>query len=325
MKKLLTVVVAGLSLALPPFARMVFADEPGEPVVLVSDTTDTVVGDGNAVAVVPHAAWTASISGATWIWKSGATASNEVVAFEKSFTVPGNSVATATLDIASDNSYKVFIDSVEVAADPAQNNFQLGTQVTHDLTADVTVGTHTLRIEVKNHGAFNAQSNPAGLLYKFVVKSDCCTDTGDDIVINDNTAIVVNVVGSSANSGDNSSNGGSAGSAGNGGSVIGSDNDDNTGGNGGNSGNGGNGGTVTTGNASAETTIDNLVNYNDVTIDRCGCGCSRCGDDIVINSNHGFVANGAGSATNSGTNNTDGGLSCSSGNGGSVAGSENDG
>src|SRR3989344_2332019 len=142
---------------------------------VISDTSDMVVGDGNAVAVVPHAAWTAVIPGSTtWIWKSGATVVDEVVAFEKSFTVTGTTVLSALLDIATDNSYAVFIDGAPVASDAADNNFQLATQDSHDLLASVTTGTHTLRIEVKNVGAYDAASNPAGLLYKFVVESKTC-------------------------------------------------------------------------------------------------------------------------------------------------------
>ncbi|MEK7102129.1 MAG: vWA domain-containing protein, partial [Patescibacteria group bacterium] len=153
---------------------------------------------------------------------------------------------------------------------------------------------------------------------------ELCTEAGDDVVINENLAYVVNSVGSSANSGGNSSNGGNGGDSGTGGGVYGSDNDGNTTGAGGSSGNGGAGGTITTGEALTGTTIGNSLNYNDVTIDRCGCGCSGCGDDIVVNTNLGFVANGTGSASNSGTSDTDGGSSGSSGNGGSVAGSDND-
>ena len=144
-----------------------------QSVASFSDTTNTVVGDGNAVAIVPHPAWTASIPGATWIWKSAATAPNETVAFEKSFTVVGV-VLSATLDIATDNSYAVFIDGTPVASDAADNNFQLATQDSYDLTASVTTGTHTLRIEVKNVGTYNPSSNPAGLLYKLVVNSKEC-------------------------------------------------------------------------------------------------------------------------------------------------------
>lgn len=161
----------------------------------ISDTSNTVVGDGSAVAIVPHPAWTASIPGSTtWIWKSGATAANETVAFEKSFTVVG-AVLSAQLDIASDNSYKVFIDGVEVAADAAENNFQLATQDVHNLTASVTTGTHILRIEVKNVGTYNTSTNPAGLLYKLVVNSKECPSGS--------TAI-----GGSANGGNGGSNSG---------------------------------------------------------------------------------------------------------------------
>jgi choice-of-anchor C domain-containing protein len=140
---------------------------------LVSDTTTTAVGDTTIPVAFIHSEWTASIPGATWIWKTGATASDEVVAFEKSFIVTGT-VLSAVLDIASDNSYKVFIDNVEVAADPSEDNFHLGTQDTHNLIANVTPGVHTLRIEVKNWGAFDATSNPAGLLYKFEVQTQVC-------------------------------------------------------------------------------------------------------------------------------------------------------
>src|SRR3989338_9183461 len=46
---------------------------------------------------------------------------------------------------------------------------------------------------------------------------ELCKDVGDDIVINENQAYVINSVDSSANSGSNSANGGNGGSAGNGG------------------------------------------------------------------------------------------------------------
>lgn len=139
----------------------------------VSDTTNNTVATGGspAVSVTPHPAWTAVIPGSTtWIWETGPTSVDEVVTFERSFTATGT-VLSATLDIATDNSYKVFIDGVEVAADASATNFTLATQDTYDLMTDVTPGTHTLRIEVKNHGTYNASSNPAGLLYKFEIET----------------------------------------------------------------------------------------------------------------------------------------------------------
>ena len=175
---------------------------------IVSDNTNTVVGDGNAVAVTPVGAWTASIPGATWIWKSAVTLPNETVAFEKNFTVVG-AVVSALLDIASDNSYKVFIDNVEVAADANPVNFTLATQDTHNLTANVTSGVHTLRIEVTNNGVFS-ELNPAGLLYKFVVESKDCKSlccVGDVTVDIKNNAVVTNVVITRSGTGGNDANG----------------------------------------------------------------------------------------------------------------------
>jgi len=232
----------------------------------VSDLTTTVVGD-SPVAVAVHPAWTASIPGATWIWKSGATASNETVAFEQSFTVSGT-VLSAQLDIATDNSYKVFIDNVEIASDPNINNFQLATQDVHNLTLAVTPGTHTLRIEVKNVGTYNASSNPAGLLYKFEVKTcppKCCG--GEVTITNNNTAVVINNVSTQASTGGNNTDGGNGGGGGNGGDVQ-SSNNNNTGGRGGRGSNGGAGGAVVTGNAGAGSSVLNKVNTNIVRVRR---------------------------------------------------------
>lgn len=228
---------------------------------VVSDTTNTVVGNGNAVAATPHVAWTASIPGATWIWESPPTTPNEVVGFEKSFTVVGT-VLSAQLDIATDNSYKVFIDNVEVAADANAINFTLAEQDSINLTASIAAGAHTLRIEVKNHGTFNASSNPAGLLYKLVVNSeDCCPSSpdccpGDITITNTNNATVVNNVTTVANTGGNSSSGGNATNR-----VRGWNNDNN-------SSSGGDGGTVITGNASAGASVVNKINKNIVRIRR---------------------------------------------------------
>lgn len=237
---------------------------------MFSDTSNTVVGGGNAVALTfIHSAWTALIPGATWIWEENPV--NPVIetkSFEKNFTVSGT-VLSAQLDIASDNSYKVFIDNVQVAADPAENNFQLLTQDIHNLTAVVTPGTHTLRIEVSNHpGSNNPQSNPAGLLYKFEVKTcpdKCCG--GSVTVTNNNVATVTNNVSTQASTGSNSAGGSSAGDGGNGGSVSRSSNN-NTGGHGGRGGNGGAGGVVITGNANANSSVLNKVNTNVTRIRR---------------------------------------------------------
>ncbi|HBT81347.1 hypothetical protein A2757_01680 [Candidatus Giovannonibacteria bacterium RIFCSPHIGHO2_01_FULL_48_47] len=250
-------------------------------VTIVSDTANNTVAAGGApaVAVTPHAAWTAVISGSTtWIWETGPTSADEVVAFERNFTVVG-AVLSAQLDIATDNSYKVFIDGVEVGADASAINFTLATQDVYNLTAAVTPGTHTLRVEVKNHGTFNASSNPAGLLYKLVVESEKCE--GDITVTNNNSAYVKNEVDVSASTGGNDANGGSGSAAGNGGNVQ-SSNSGNTGGNGGNGGDGGDGGVILTGNAFAKSKIVNKVNTNVTRVDPCDCDV----DDVTVTNNN---------------------------------------
>src|SRR3989344_1759229 len=228
---------------------------------MFSDTSNTVVGGGNAVALTfIHSAWTASIPGATWIWEEDPV--NPIVEtknFEKSFTVIGT-VLSAQLDIATDNSYKVFIDNVEVAADPAENNFQLATQDTHNLTVAVTPGTHTLRIEVSNHaGSNDPQNNPAGLLYKFEVRTcppKCC---GGEVEIElENNAVINNSVNTSADTGNNTSNGGRAKSKAKA----------KSGGNANSTATGGNGGTIITGNANAYSGVLNNVNTNIVRVRR---------------------------------------------------------
>jgi hypothetical protein len=335
MKKLLNALSA-IIIALPllmtgsPVFAVVGCEQSS--VTIVSDTTNMAVGDGNAMAVVAHPAWTAVIPGSTtWIWKTSATGPNEVVAFEKGFTVTGSTVLSAVLDIATDNSYEVFIDGSPVVSDASATNFTLATQDTHNIVADVTPGAHTLRIEVKNIGSYDADVNPAGLLYKLVVDSETCgggnSDNGNTSVSNHNYAKVKNYVSTGSNTGGNSSNGGNGGNAGNGGSVNNSD-DDNTGGNAGNGGTGGNGGLVVSGDADAETLILNDVNYNDTRIKRGSCGCDGDsminGNDRVRNYNGGKVGNHVATGADTGNNNTDGGNGGKAGNAGGVNNSNDD-
>jgi len=252
----------------------------------VSDTTNTIaVGDAPTVAVAVHPAWTASIPGATWIWESQPTTLNETVAFEKQFTVSGT-VLSAILDVASDNNYRVLIDGVEVALDANTNNFQLATQDTYDLTASTTPGVHTLRIEVTNIGTYDESSNPAGLLYKFVIETEecptpppsacCCgsSSSGNVSIINgisisvNQSGCITNTTSSSASTGGNSAGGSRGGRGGrggdveanaNGGSSIGN-NGSATAGAGGAGGAGGPGGVIVTGGASSSASTVNLLN-----------------------------------------------------------------
>ncbi|MBS3903139.1 MAG: hypothetical protein KGZ30_02050 [Anaplasmataceae bacterium] len=311
MKKILGVaLIASLVLG---GASSVFAQEVNctpHSVEVVSDTTNTVQGAGNAVAVTfIHPAWTASVPGATWIWSVDPVANptlEETATFEKQFTVVGTPTA-ATLDIASDNSYQVWVNGTLIGADASENNHALATQdqYTASVLGALVEGLNTITIEVKNweQPGGNAQSNPAGLLYKLVVDSEECENPNTIKVINNNGADVVNNVIVKASTGGNDANGGNAGSAGNGGSVNSSDSE-NVGGVGGNSGNGGVGGIIVTGGAEAGASVTNLVNYNVTRVNGCNCGA----DLIKAKNNNGAsVTNNVGVKAKTGKNNANGG------------------
>lgn len=248
---------------------------------IVSGTTTEAVGFGNAVAITPAGAWTAVIaSSTTWIWKAGATAPNETVAFEKSFTVVGT-VLSATLDIAADNSYKVFIDGIPVAADPAATNFTVATQDFYDLTAQVTPGVHTLRIEVTNNGTFG-ELNPAGLLYKFRVVTcyshppEIDIHPGGITVVTRNIGTITTATLARSVTGGNVASGSVGGAGAAGGDVdtsttLSAGNNNNGGavaGVGGAGGTGGRGGRIVTGEAVSEAHTTNELNTTRVRISR---------------------------------------------------------
>ncbi len=238
---------------------------------LVSDATNT-IGGGFAVPVATSSAWTASIPGATWIWQASSTVPNAVVAFEKSFTVVGT-VLSAQLSIAADNSYKVFIDGVQVAADPSATNFTTATQDVYDLTVNVTPGTHMLRIEVKNNGTFSSL-NPAGLLYKFEVKTCLPLPASSIQVIICNIGIITNSTISRSSSGGNTAGGSKGGNGSSGGDItasgksVNNNNGGASGGSGGSGGAGGRGGVIQTGNATSNASTSNTANHTTVRIRR---------------------------------------------------------
>ncbi len=172
-------------------AQLCLVREP-EPemceITMVSDE-GTVVVENNAFAVPTynsHPNWTASVPGATWVWETFFV-QNPLVdttkTFEETFIV--DEVETAVLTVAADNSYKVFINDVEVGGDAGEYNFRAGDEdVYPDLTSYIVDGENTLRIEVKNWalGDSTPESNPAGVLYKLVVtaKDECEVTTDTD-------------------------------------------------------------------------------------------------------------------------------------------------
>ncbi|MBI2098280.1 MAG: VWA domain-containing protein [Candidatus Wildermuthbacteria bacterium] len=178
--------VNGVSVAVPCV--------PGDFTV-VSDTTNTVEGNGNAVAVSsPHPSWTASIPGATWIWSEDpvSTENNQTETFVKQFNVSGTSVSAASLMIATDNTYSVEVNGSAVCSSADENNFQLGTQDVCPVT-NLVAGANTLEITVNNIGV-GSSANPAGLLYKLSYTTACgtlgCAEKADAMLVLDRSGSV---------------------------------------------------------------------------------------------------------------------------------------
>lgn len=151
---------------------------PSASQTIFSDSDTQVAGHDAAVLTFVHSAWDASIPGATWIWATNPVADPSIETaetFTHDFTVVGAPTG-ATLMIASDNSYVVKVNGVEVGADSDGNNFQLATQDTISIPAGALVtGTNTIAIIVTNFaGGTDPQGNPAGLLFKLSVTNNEC-------------------------------------------------------------------------------------------------------------------------------------------------------
>ena len=146
---------------------------------IVSDETTLVFEtNGFPVHANEHEAWTADITDATWIWPTEYIEDPEVDTtfnFIETFTV--NDPLVALLDVAADNSYRVYVnDSLALDRSDVENNFQAHTQ-----KDDVDIlpflfenAENTLRIEVTNLGVDGANQvqNPAGLLFRLDVTGE---------------------------------------------------------------------------------------------------------------------------------------------------------
>lgn len=146
--------------------------------VVVSDTTNQVVGGGSAVATYSsHPYWTASIPGATWIWKTlfvETPLQDEFQTFTKNFNV----IATSTVDlaylvVAADNSYTVSINGTQFGIDNTETNYFDENKDTYNVAPFLKNGSNTISFTIKNWALPNstAQTNPAGLLYKLTIKT----------------------------------------------------------------------------------------------------------------------------------------------------------
>lgn|GEM_PF-4310186 len=146
-------------------------------VEVVSDGTNKVYGTSDNAVELDwiHSAWTAVIDGgAKWIWGVQGVdnpEADETYAFEKTFNV--GDVKDAVLEIASDNSYKAYINDCEWESS-IEDNYQTATQYSVPTDCFNEKGGNTIKIEVKNWGQAEGtpESNPAGLLYRLAVNEE---------------------------------------------------------------------------------------------------------------------------------------------------------
>lgn len=156
---------------------------------VVSDTTNTLPDGSPAVAtyVITRESsdgvhwWTANIPGATWIWKSFYVQDSTVedtATITKTFNVP-QEISFASLSIAADNTYQVFVNGTKAYENPTEFNYFEENKGLVDIAPYLHTGSNTLSFIVKNlaQASSTPQSNPAGLLYalKITMKGPCGT------------------------------------------------------------------------------------------------------------------------------------------------------
>ncbi|PLX27633.1 hypothetical protein C0583_00125 [Candidatus Parcubacteria bacterium] len=185
----------------------------------------------------------------------------------------------------------------------------------------------------------------ATLVFLFSLTVTPALADGNDTVLNENSAEVMNGSMVMTNTGDNWADGSYGGEGGNGGDIRngsrsrdyhgevqllgpgpmffdGEDGDveDSTTGNGGAGGDAAEGGTVITGDAHADLSVRNVVNSNDTEINRCACDEDNDdGNTRVRNINLAFLGSGEFIAANTGSNDAEGSYGGEGGNAGDIS------
>jgi len=152
----------------------------GCPLIRYSGTNDIVGETGsNAIPVTPDSRWSASIPGATWVWGTSPVDPllDQNFTFKRTFYWSGT-VDTATLQIAADNLYWVYLNGNLIATSPNDQTF-LTAQAIDLAGSGIQEGTNTLEIKAENiPNTANPTDNPAGLLYKLSIYSTNCISFG---------------------------------------------------------------------------------------------------------------------------------------------------
>lgn len=160
---------------------------PVEPEIVqctIESSTNTVIVDNNDYAVLAytHPNWIDSsvMPDAEWIWEtyysedSGDLDNDITRTFIETFTVA--TPTAATLDIAADNAYMVYINGslvLDRSLPTYSNNFQAHTYKQNvDVSSYIVNGDNELKVVATNKGVnnSNSMSNPAGVLFKLTME-----------------------------------------------------------------------------------------------------------------------------------------------------------
>lgn len=142
---------------------------------------ETMIVDGNPAALAwTHEAWVSTSSPAKWVWSSYNVQNpteDELKSFKRTFTMTGNPVASSTLSIAVDNSYKVLVNGTEVASTTTESNFGAFTNI--EIAPNLLLmGENTIEVIVHNWKPDDfegtAESNPAGFIFALYASTKAC-------------------------------------------------------------------------------------------------------------------------------------------------------
>ncbi len=161
---------------------------------VTSDSATTAHGTGaGAVTAYTDSRHTAVIDDADWIWSTAETLdaqNGENQSFTRTFAVEGDTITSAVLDIATDNSYNVIINGTVYGGDTDPYNFTTSGQDSWDISSLVTTGTNVITFEVRNWSSSfsDPKVNPAALMYSLVIttetaNSDCETQNHPPVIV----------------------------------------------------------------------------------------------------------------------------------------------
>src|SRR3989344_747404 len=147
-------------IAVVPASFTYATEDPDQcEIILVSDIINQVTGGGNAVATYSeNSRWTASIPGATWIWKTFLVPdplNEENQSFYKSFNLAVTSTSTivsASLTVAADNSYSVYVNSTKVGEDQTEFNYFDEDKEVFNVLSNLVDGSNTISFEIIEFG-----------------------------------------------------------------------------------------------------------------------------------------------------------------------------